>query len=379
MRIIIAPDSFKGALSSIKIANAMEEGIKKALEDAEIIKVPMADGGEGTVEAMVEATGGRMVNIEVTGPLGDKVHSFYGILGDGETAVIEMAAASGLPLVPMDKRNPLYTTTYGTGELIKHAIENKCTKLMMGIGGSATNDGGMGMAQALGVRFLDKEGNILGLGGKELERIHQIDMSALNPNIEGVQIQVACDVTNPLCGERGAAYVFGPQKGAAPEIVERLDKGLRHFAFVIQKELGKEIEDLPGAGAAGGLGGGLVAFLNARLESGVQMVIKSGNLEEKIKNADLVITGEGKTDEQTAFGKVPFGVAQIAKEYNVPVVCLSGAVTDGAEKLYDHGITALFSAVNKTMSLEEAMDNTYELVKHASENIMRLLRVSIFK
>ncbi|MBB6217290.1 glycerate kinase [Anaerosolibacter carboniphilus] len=372
MKIVIAPDSFKGALSSIKIANAMEEGIKRTLVDVEIIKVPMADGGEGTVEAMVEATGGRMVYTDVTGPLGDTVHSFYGILGDGETAVIEMAAASGLPLVPIDQRNPLYTTTYGTGELIKHAIENKCTKVMMGIGGSATNDGGMGMAQALGVRFFDKEGNKLALGGKELEKIQQIDMSGIHPNIADVEIKVACDVTNPLWGERGAAYVFGPQKGANPEIVERLDKGLKHLSSVIQKELGKEIADLPGAGAAGGLGGGLVAFLNARLESGVQMVIRSSKLEEKIKNADLVMTGEGKTDEQTAFGKVPFGVAQIAKKYNVPVVCLSGALTEGAEKLYDHGITALFSAVNKDMSLKEAMDHTDELVKNASENIVRL-------
>lgn len=379
MRIIVAPDSYKGALSSIKIADAVEEGIKKALKNAEITKVPMADGGEGTVEAMVEATAGRIVYVDVMGPLGDPVHSFYGVLGDGETAVIEMAAASGLPLVPIDKRNPLCTTTYGTGELIKHALENGYAKLIIGIGGSATNDGGMGMAQALGIGFFGKDGTKLGFGGKELEKIHRIDMSNLNPCLNNAEILVACDVTNPLCGKEGASYVFGPQKGATPEMVARLDKGLENFSTVIQEQLGKEIKDLPGAGAAGGLGGGLVAFLNAKLEKGIQIVIKASNLEEKIKNADLVITGEGKTDEQTAYGKVPYGIAQIAKQYDVPVVCLSGALADGSEKLYDQGITALFSAVNKDMSLDEVMGNTYELVRSASENIVRLFAAGNFK
>jgi glycerate kinase len=376
VKVVIAPDSFKGALSSTKVANAIEEGVKKALESVETIKIPMADGGEGTVETMVEATGGRLVYVDVTGPLGNMVHSFYGVLGDGETAVIEMAAASGLPLVPVEKRNPLYTTTYGTGELIRHAFENKCTKLIIGIGGSATNDGGMGMAQALGIRFLDKDGNILGFGGKELEKIHQIDMSDLNTYIKNTEILVACDVTNPLCGERGASYIFGPQKGATPEIVKRLDDGLTNFSAVIKEQLNVEIKNLPGAGAAGGLGGGLVAFLNARLESGIQIMIRSSNLEQVIKDSDLVITGEGKTDEQTAFGKVPFGIGQIAKKYNIPVVCLSGALSDGSEKLYDHGITALFSAIHKDMTLQEAMDNTYEMVKSASENIVRLFSAS---
>ncbi|MDF2547863.1 MAG: glycerate kinase [Anaerosolibacter sp.] len=372
MKIVIAPDSYKGALSSREIANAIEAGGKKASGCIDIIKVPMADGGEGTVEAMVEATGGSLVYVDVTGPLGDKIHSYYGILGDGETAVIEMAAASGLPLVPMEKRNPLYTTTYGTGELIRHAIENGCKKLIIGIGGSATNDGGMGMAQALGIRFLDKYGNVLGFGGKVLEEIQEIDMSNRIPFIKNTEILVACDVTNPLCGPRGASYVFGPQKGATPQIVEQLDKGLENFSSVIFEQLNVAIKDLPGAGAAGGLGGGLVAFLGAALESGIQIMIRASRLEEKIKEADLVITGEGKTDEQTLFGKVPFGVAQIAKKYDVPVICLSGALSDGSEKLYDHGVTALFSVVNRDMSLAEAMNNTYELVKSASENILRL-------
>ncbi|MFT9497911.1 glycerate kinase [Anaerosolibacter sp.] len=372
MKIVIAPDSYKGALSSREIANAIEAGAKKALSCIDIIKVPMADGGEGTVEAMVEATGGSLVYVDVTGPLGDKIHSYYGILGDGKTAVIEMAAASGLPLVPMEKRNPLYTTTYGTGELIRHAIENECKKLIIGIGGSATNDGGMGMAQALGIRFLDKYGNVLGFGGKVLEEIQEIDMSNLIPFIKNTEILVACDVTNPLCGPRGASYVFGPQKGATPQIVEQLDKGLENFSSVIFEQLNVAIKDLPGAGAAGGLGGGLVAFLGAALESGIQIMIRASRLEEKIKEADLVITGEGKSDEQTLFGKVPFGVAQIAKKYDVPVICLSGALSDGSEKLYDHGVTALFSVVNRDMSLAEAMNNTYELVKSASENILRL-------
>jgi glycerate kinase len=372
MKIVIAPDSYKGALSSREIANAIEEGAKKALGCVDTIKAPMADGGEGTVEAMVEATGGSLVHVDVTGPLGEKIPSYYGILGDGETAVIEMAAASGLPLVPMEKRNPLYTTTYGTGELIKHAMENKCRRLVVGIGGSATNDGGMGMAQALGIRFLDRHGNILGYGGKALEEIQEIDMTNRTPYIDHTEILVACDVTNPLCGKKGASHVFGPQKGATPEIVVRLDKGLENFSSVILEQLKVDIKDLPGAGAAGGLGGGLVAFLGANLESGIQIMIRASQLEEKIKKADLVITGEGKTDEQTLFGKVPFGVAQIAKKYDVPVVCLSGALGVGSEKLYDHGVTALFSVVNRDMSLEEAMDNTYELVKDGSENILRL-------
>ncbi len=376
MKIVIAPDSFKGALSSTRVANAIEEGVKKAWEGVETRKIPMADGGEGTVEAMVEATGGRIVYVDVTGPLGNVIHSFYGILGDGETAVIEMAAASGLPLVPMEKRNPLYTTTYGTGELIRHAFENKCRKLIIGIGGSATNDGGMGMAQALGIRFLDKYGKVLGFGGQELEKIHQIDMSELSPHIKSTEILVACDVTNPLCGERGASYVFGPQKGATPETVKRLDEGLRNFSAVIKGQLNLEIKDLPGAGAAGGLGGGLVAFLDARLESGIQIMIQSSNLEQTIKDSDLVITGEGKTDEQTAFGKVPYGIGQIAKKYNIPVVCLSGALSEGSEQLYNHGVTALFSAIHRDMTLKEAMDNTYEMVKSASENIVRLFAVS---
>ncbi len=372
MRIVITPDSFKGSLSSIKAADAIEAGIRKVFAGAEILKVPMADGGEGTVEAMVQATGGSIVAVDVMGPLGNPVPSFYGLLGDGRTAVIEMAAASGLPLVPVEKRNPLDTTTYGTGELIRHALGNGCNRLMIGIGGSATNDGGLGMAQALGVRFFGKDGSLLGIGGKQLERIHRIDMTGLDPAVSRTEILVACDVTNPLCGEQGAAYVFGPQKGATPEMVERLDLGLDNLSKVIREQLGKDIRDLPGAGAAGGLGGGLVAFLGARLEKGIQIVIKASGLEEKIMNADLVITGEGKTDEQTVYGKVPYGIAQVAKQYAVPVVCLSGALAEGSEKLYDHGITALFSIINKNMSLEEAMANTYVLVESASENIARL-------
>ncbi|MGB3958921.1 MAG: glycerate kinase, partial [bacterium] len=288
MRIIIAPDSFKGSLTAAEVAASIERGVKRVLPQAETIPVPLADGGEGTVDALVSATGGRLVTKEVTGPLGERVKASYGLLGDGETAVIEMAAASGLPLVPLEKRNPMLTTTYGTGELILAALDEGCRRIIIGIGGSATNDGGAGMAQALGVKLLDEEGLDIPYGAAGLARLDRIDISSLDRRLAQVEVLVACDVDNPLTGPRGAARVYGPQKGADPQMVEELDQILGRFAAIILRDLGKDVKDIPGAGAAGGLGAGLMAFLNGRLAPGVELVLAAVKLEERIqKGADL--------------------------------------------------------------------------------------------
>jgi glycerate kinase len=372
VKIVIAPDSFKGSAAAPEAANAIEKGVLKAVPGAEIIKVPMADGGEGTVEAMITAAGGEIRQVEVTGPLGDKVPAFYGILYDGKTGVVEMAAASGLPLVPKEKRNPMLATSFGTGELIKMALEAGCRRLVIGIGGSATNDGGMGMLQALGVKFLDAGGAELGFGGGELERLASIDCSNLYAGLKDAEILAACDVTNPLCGPHGASHVFGPQKGATLEMVERLDKGLENFANRIKDTLGKDIMNMPGTGAAGGMGAGLVAFLGAVLKRGMEIMTEIAGIEKKVEWCDLVITGEGNTDFQTAFGKVPVGISRIGKKYGKPVICLSGGLGEGVETLYEEGITALFSIANKPMSLEMAMKNAGDLLTSAAENIIRL-------
>lgn len=338
MKILLAPDSFKGSLSSKEVCHAMENGIKRVI-DAEIISIPIADGGEGTVEALVYAVGGEIIKSDVTGPLGEKVEAFYGILKDG-TAVIEMAACAGLYLIPEEKRNPLKTTTYGVGELIKLALDRGCRKFIIGIGGSATNDGGVGMAQALGARFLDKDGNEIGFGGGELYKIEKIDISSIDKRIYESEFIVASDVDNPLCGEKGASYVYGPQKGATPEMIKILDENLRHLAYEAKKVIEKDYSEVPGAGAAGGLGFGLMAFLGAKLKRGIDIIIETTRLEEKIKEVDLVITGEGNTDFQTAFGKAPAGIAKLAKKYNKPVIILSGGLGKDYKSLYDIGVTA---------------------------------------
>ncbi len=371
MKIIVAPDSYKGCLSAIEVCNAVESGIRCVVPDCEVVKIPMADGGEGTVEAMVFATGGRLLHKQVTGPLGESVQAFYGILGDGKTAVIEMAAASGLPLVGNNK-NPLITTTYGTGELIRDAIEQGCRHIIIGIGGSATNDGGMGMAQALGVRFLNADGEMLGHGGGELSRLNMLDLSDLMPEIKQTRIQVACDVTNPLCGPEGASAIYGPQKGATPEMVQQLDSSLRHYASVIKSSMGIDIVDMPGSGAAGGLGGGLVAFAGASLESGVEIVTSAVKLSEKTEGAVLVITGEGRTDRQTAYGKVPVGVSKACAK-GVPVICLSGGIGEGTQVLYEKNISAFFSITDGPMSLDEAITNADLLLRSAAENLVRFM------
>lgn len=373
--ILLAPDSFKESMTAKEACIAMERGIKKVNSNITCIHVPMADGGEGTMQSLVDATGGKVYSIDVVGPLYDKIEAQYGILGNGEVGVIEMASASGIGLVPAEKRNPLLTTTYGTGELINACLDKGVKKLLIGIGGSATNDGGGGVIQALGGKLLDKEGKELGFGGGSLGKLHSIDLSGFDSRIKDVEIEVACDVTNPLCGEKGASNVFGPQKGATKEMVEILDNNLRHYAEVIKRELGKDVLDIPGAGAAGGLGAGLMAFLDGTLKKGIEMVIEYSALEEKVKDADMVWTGEGSIDFQTQYGKTPLGVATVAKKYNKPVIALAGRVGDGIEVLYDKGIDSIFGIMKGVTSIDEALAKGQDNIEKTAENIIRLMNI----
>lgn len=375
LRIIVAPDSFKGSVSALGVANAMEKGILSIFPESEVIKVPIADGGEGTVEAMVTATGGRMLTERVIGPLGETHEAFWGILGDGKTAVIEMAAASGLPLVPTELRDPRITTTYGTGQLMKAALDAGVTAIIIGIGGSATNDGGVGMAQALGGKFLDENGQEIPYGGKALEKLRRIDLSELDSRLQKLDIMVACDVDNPLCGICGASAVYGPQKGATPEMVKELDASLENYAKIAQAVTGKEIIECPGAGAAGGLGAGLLFFTNAQLRPGVEIVLEITKFSQLVANAQLVITGEGRTDFQTAFGKAPVGVAKLAKQYDVPVICLSGGLGTGADDVLEHGIDGLMSVVPQPMTLKECMDNGSALIEAAAARLCSIIKI----
>jgi len=355
----------------------MERGILTVFPEAEVLKAPIADGGEGTVEALVEATGGQIIYEQVMGSIGEPVKAYWGILGDGETAVMEMAAASGLPLVPQDKRDPRVTTTYGTGQLMKSALEKGLKKIIIGIGGSATNDGGTGMAQALGARFLDASGKELPQGGGALVNLAQIDLSNMDPRVAEAEIMVACDVDNPLCGPRGASAVYGPQKGATPEMVAELDNALAVYAKVAEKATGKDMANYPGAGAAGGLGAGLLFFTNAELRPGVEIVLEAAGFENMVATADLLITGEGRTDFQTAFGKAPVGAAKVAKQYNVPVVCIAGGLGDGADDVLCQGIDGLASTVPQPMSLEECMQAGDKIVEDATARVCRLIKVGM--
>lgn len=372
MKIVIAPDSFKGSLSALEVAKAVQQGIHQVDETIETIIVPMADGGEGTVQSLIDASGGRIVELSVHDPLFRKIKSFYGIMGDGITAVIEMAAASGLPLLAPDERNPMKATTYGTGELIKDALNRGCQKFIIGLGGSATNDGGCGMAQALGVRFLDKDGEEVGLGGGELAKINYIDLSGMDQRIKNASFLAACDVDNPLCGAKGASAVYGPQKGASENDVIALDNGLDHFSQIVKQQLKLDMKDVPGSGAAGGLGAGVLIFLIATLERGIAIVTRTTQLAEKMDGADLVITGEGRIDFQTAFGKTPYGVAQMANEHNIPLIALAGSLGEGYQSLYGKGFDGIFSIIDKPMLLHEAIDNAAELLEKAAESIVRL-------
>ena len=374
--IVLAPDSFKESMTAKEVCEAMERGIRKANSQIRCIHVPMADGGEGTMQSLVDATGGRVYSKEVVGPLGNNVVAEYGILGNGEIGVIEMASASGIHLVDSEKRNPLITTTFGTGQLIKACLDKGVKKLLIGIGGSATNDGGAGFIQALGGRLLDENGDDLSYGGGALAKLHTIDLSNLDERLKYVSVEVACDVNNPLCVKEGASYVFGPQKGATREMIEILDQNLSHYAEVIKEQLGKDVISKAGAGAAGGLGAGLMAFLDVKLKSGIEMVIEYANLEEKVRDADMVWTGEGSIDFQTQYGKTPLGVAMIAKKYNKPVIALAGRVGNDIDVLYDKGIDAIFGIMRGVTSIEEALVKGPENVEKTSENIIRLLNIS---
>ncbi len=372
MKIVIAPQGFKGNLSARQVGQAIENGIKRVLPEATTVIKPMADGGEGTAQALVDATGGRLMTVKATGPSSEPVIAQWGLLGDEVSAVIEMAAASGLTLVPAEKLNPLLTTTYGTGELILAALDHGCRRLIIGIGGSATNDGGAGMAKALGVQLLDSGGMAIPFGGAALTKLEHIDVSRLDPRLADCEILLACDVTNPLCGIQGASAVYGPQKGATPKMVTRLDTALSHYADVILRDLGIDIRDDPGAGAAGGLGMGLMVFLKAEIMPGIDIVIQSTGLVKELEDADLVFTGEGRIDSQTASGKAPVGVARKAKQFGLPVIALAGEVADDYQVVYQQGIDAVFSIAPGPISLSQSMAQAEELIANAAESTMRL-------
>lgn len=376
MKIVIAPDSFKESLSALEAANAIERGFKSIFPHAQYKKLPMADGGEGTVQSLADATDGRIIECTVTGPLGEPVQSFFGLMGDGKTAVIEMAAASGLHLVPPEKRNPLLTSTRGTGELITAAVDTGVQHIIIGIGGSATNDAGAGMIQALGGKLYDKTGRDIGPGGGALAELSAIDMSNLDPRLRDVHIEVACDVDNPLTGPRGASAIFGPQKGATPEMVQLLDRNLGHFADIVEHALGKPFRDIKGAGAAGGIGGSLLAFLNADLKRGIDIVLDAVNFEEEVKGADLVITGEGRIDSQTIYGKTPIGVAKAAKKHGIPVIGLAGSLSNDSQIVHEHGIDALFSIVPGVITLPDAFEKAAFYMERTARNIAAIMKMN---
>ncbi len=374
MRIVIAPDKFKGSLASREAAGAMARGFSAGWPGAELITCPLADGGEGTLEVLVHATGGRTVEREVTGPLGEPRRALLGILDDGRTAVVEMAAASGLVLVPPDKRDPRYTTTIGTGDLIRAALDMGMRRIIVGIGGSATNDGGAGMASALGVRFLDDYGDVLSPGAIYLNNLESMDLSGLDPRVLKTEIVVASDVTNPLLGDAGASRVYGPQKGASEYDVELLESGLARLAEVVSSTLLPGLENKPGAGAAGGLGFGLMAFLGAEIRPGIEVVAEAVGFEEKLSGCGLAVTGEGRLDAQTAYGKTVTGVARSARRHGIPVLALAGEVAEGAEALRELGVTAMLGIARGPMGLEESIRRAGSLLERASREIASLLR-----
>ena len=378
MKIVIAPDSFKESLSALQVAAAIEAGMREVWPDADYVKLPVADGGEGTVQAMIDATGGRLVEHAVTGPLGEPVDAFYGLIeGDkeGALAVIEMAAASGLESVPPARRNPMLATSRGTGELIRLALDAGARRFVLGVGGSATNDGGAGMLQALGVRLLDATGKEIGPGGGELARLDRIDIAGLDARVGTSEFQIACDVANPLVGPQGASAVFGPQKGATPEMVARLDANLRHYADIIKRDLGQVVADMPGAGAGGGIAAAMVVFLKGRLRPGVEIVVDAVGLDAAVLDADLVVTGEGRIDGQTVQGKTPMGVARVARAHGKPVIGSGGSLAADADAVYEHGIEAVFAAVRRPCSLDEALAAGFDNLRQAARNVAAALRL----
>ena len=376
--MVVAPQTFKGGLSGLEAALAIQRGILSVCPDAEVVTVPVADGGDGTLEALVAATGGRSFSDPVTGPLGERLTAAWGVMGDGATAVIEVARASGLALIPPRRRDPRITTSYGTGELIAAAVDRGYRRMIVGLGGSGTNDGGVGMAQALGIRFLDSGGRNLALGGAALSRLARIDLSGVKMGVMNTAITAATDVTNPLCGPTGASAVYGPQKGASPEVVEELDSALEQFAHVVRRSLGVEVRDVPRAGAAGGMAAGLMAFLNARVESGIDLVCRVLDLEGSLDGASLLITGEGRVDSSTVYDKAPVGVARLAKSRGIPVIIMAGSLGDGYQDVYQHGIDAVVPVLERPMSFTASVARTSELLERASERTMRLLKLNGF-
>ena len=373
MKIIVAPQGFKATISGLEAARAIARGVSAALPDAETVLAPVADGGDGTLNALVDGTGGQVFSSTVTGPLGQMVEAQWGVMGDGRTAVIEMALASGIALVPQRRRNPRVTTTAGTGEILREALERGYDRIIVGLGGSATNDGGAGMATALGARFLDSAGNPLPAGGSALGRLDRVEVDGLHPGLRDATIIAATDVTNPLCGPEGASAVFGPQKGATPEVVQELDAALANYARVVARDLGRDVSEQPGAGAAGGLGAGLMAFTGAALQSGIDMVCEVLGFDALLEGADLVITGEGRADHSTIFNKAPVGVARHAQAHGVPTVLLAGGLGPGYEELYDHALAAVVCISDRPMSFDVSLSRTAELLESAAERTMRLL------
>ncbi|GAC1361891.1 MAG: glycerate kinase [Ktedonobacteraceae bacterium] len=377
MRIVIAPQSLKGSLTAAEVGHAIARGARAVYGQAEIEVIPVADGGEGTVQALVDATGGELVWQTVTGPLGTPVSAFFGLLGDGRTAAIEMAACAGLPLAPPAQRNPLITTTYGVGELLLAALERGQRHFIIGIGGSATNDGGAGMVQALGASLFTAQGTEIARGGAALATLSHISLEHLDKRLQECMVEVACDVTNPLCGPTGASAIYGPQKGATPAMVAELDVALAHYATIIERDMGYAVRDIPGAGAAGGLGAGLLAFLHATLQPGAQLVLNAVQLESAISRADLVITAEGQIDGQTAYGKSVGAVATLAKRYNLPVLALAGGLGADYQCVYDLGVDGVAVLPSGPMTLPYAMEHATALATDATERMLRVLRLNL--
>jgi len=376
MKIVIAPQTFKGSISALNAALAMQEGILRVLPDAETVLVPVADGGDGTLETLVEVSKGEIHKLSVIGPLEEEVPAEWGAMGNGEIAIIEMARTSGLALVPLELRNPLISTTYGLGQTISQALDDGFRKFIIGIGGSATNDAGAGMAQALGVRLLDDSDNELTYGGQSLSQLSRIDISNLDKRIQEANFQVACDVNNPLTGPTGASAIYGPQKGATPEMVESLDSALGHFASIVERDIGVDIRNIEGSGAAGGLGAGMIAFMDGELKPGVDIVLDTVNLDRHLKGADLVLTGEGAIDHSTIYNKAPVGVAERAKKLNIPVIAIAGSLGSGFKDVHHKGIDSVFSILDSPMDISKASHQAANLISNTTEQLMRVINLT---
>ncbi len=375
MKILLAPDSFKESMSAMEVCEAIEKGFRKVFPEATYVKVPIGDGGEGTVQSFVDMSGGDIIELTVRGPLGGKVDGFYGLSSDKKTAYIEAAAAAGLDLVPVEKRNPFHTSTYGVGELIQDALGKGVEHIILGIGGTATNDGGIGMAAALGARFLDHVNHELEPDVEALKKMKRIDISSIDLRLKNVQFEIACDVSNPLLGENGASYVFGPQKGATIEMVPILDNYLANYALAIEQSLEITVKDVPGAGAGGGLGAAAIVFFGAELKRGIDVMLDFIQFDELLNDVDLVVTGEGKMDCQTIYGKAPIGVSKRAKKQSIPVIAITGALGNGYHEVYQHGIDSVFSIVNGAIMLEEALKNGEKNTENTAESIAKLVKI----